>query len=87
MTDLLNQFINQAASDCVNAHIAPEPIEAPEPRPAERQRDLVRQRALAWGWRVMVADPSGGPSSLPAFRAGVEAFEAYRAEHDRRARS
>ena len=71
-----------------NAHVAPEPIEAPEPLEVRqlRQRDLVRQRALAWGWRVMVADPSGGPSSLPAFRAGVEAFEAYRTEHDRRAR-
>jgi len=71
-----------------NAHVAPEPIEAPpEPRPVERKRDLVRQRALAWGWRVMVADPQAGPSSLPAFRAGVEAVEAYLAAHDRRARS
>ena len=71
-----------------NAHVAPEPIEAPpEPRPVERKRDLVRQRALAWGWRVMVADPAFGPSSLPAFRAGVEAFEAYRREHDQRGRS
>ena len=65
-----------------NAHVAPEPIEAPEPLEVRQ----LRQRAIAWGWRVMVADPSGGPSSLPAFRAGVEAFEAYRTEHDRRAR-
>ena len=70
-----------------NAHVAPEPIEAPEPRPVERQRDLVRQRAVAWGWRVMTADPAGGTCSLPAFRAGVEAVEAYLAAHDRRARS
>jgi len=69
-----------------NCHVAPEPIEAPEPRPAERQRDLVRRNAIAWGWRVMVADPQAGPSSLPAFRAGVEAVEAYLAAHDRRKR-
>lgn len=71
--------------DTPAAHVAPEPVEAPEVRQL-RQRDLVRERAIAWGWRVMVADPMPGPSSLPAFRAGVEAFEAYRAEHDRRAR-
>jgi len=82
-----------------NAHIAPEPIEAPEPQREQRRRDLVRQRAMAWGWRVMTADPAGGTCSLPAFRAGVEAVESYiRARsprgptsamgaHDRRARS
>ena len=70
-----------------NAHVAPEPIEAPEPRPVERQRDLVRRNAIAWGWRVMTADPAAGTCSLPAFRAGVEAVEAYLAAHDRRARS
>jgi len=70
-----------------HSHIAPEPIEAPEPQREQRRRDLVRQRAIAWGWRVMVADPAFGPSSLPAFRAGVEAVEAYLAAHDRRARS
>jgi hypothetical protein len=69
----------------INAHIAPEPIEAPEPRPVEWQRDLVRQHALAWGWRVMTAE---GPalSSMASFRAGVEAYEAYLECHDRRAR-
>ena len=69
-----------------NAHIAPETIEAPEPRPVERQRDLVRQHALAWGWRVMTADGEA-LSSLASFKAGVSAYEAYLAAHDRRARS
>ena len=69
-----------------NAHIAPEPIEAPEPQREQRKRDLVRQRALAWGWRVMTADPAGGPSSLPAFRAGVEAYERHLSRHDYRGR-
>ena len=69
-----------------NAHVAPEPIEAPpEPRPVERKRDLVRQRALAWGWRVSKAD-GDAVGSLASFEAGVEAFEAYRSAHDRRAR-
>jgi len=86
MTDLLNQFINTCASDCVNAHVAPEPIEAPEPRPVERQRDLVRQRALAWGWRVMTADGEA-LSSLASFKVGVSAYEEYLKCHDRRARS
>jgi hypothetical protein len=35
----------------------------------------------------MTADPAGGTCSLPAFRAGVEAVEAYLDAHDRRARS
>ena len=66
-----------------NAHVAPEPIEAPpEPRPVERKRDLVRQRAIAWGWSVMTAQ--GSPPSVASFAAGVEAFEMYRAAHDRR---
>ena len=67
-----------------HAHIAPEPIEAPEPRPVERQRDLVRRNAIAWGWSVMTAQ--GSPPSVASFAAGVEAFEMYRAAHDRRAR-
>jgi hypothetical protein len=65
-----------------HSHVAPEPIEAPEPRPVERQRDLVRRNAVNWGWSVMTA--LGSPPSVGAFAAGVEAFEAYRAAHDRR---
>ena len=75
-------FVAMAESDCINAHIAPEPIEAPEPRPVERQRDLVRQHAIGWGWSVMMAQ--GSPPSVPSFAAGVEAFEMYVQAHDRR---
>jgi len=74
----------RAAAADTHAHIAPEPIEAPEPRPVERQRDLVRRNAIAWGWSVMTAQ--GSPPSVASFAAGVEAFEMYRAGHDRRAR-
>jgi hypothetical protein len=71
-----------AVVESLHCHVAPEPIEAPEPRPVERQRDLVRRNAILWGWSVMTAQ--GSPSTVGSFAAGVEAFEQYRAAHDRR---
>jgi len=81
----LTEFLSQAASDCVNARIRPEPIEAPEPQPVvERRVDRVRDRALRHGFNVATAE--AGPMSLAQFVAGVDAYELYLSCHDRRAR-
>jgi hypothetical protein len=69
----------------LGAHVRPEPIEAPEPQPV-RQRDLVRHRALTHGYNVLCAEQPA-VISYASFRAGVEAYELYRAVHDRRTRS
>jgi hypothetical protein len=86
MTDLLNDFINAAASDCVNAHIAPEPIEAPEPRPVEQQRDLVREEALLLGCLAMAKAGGWDTPHILSFREGVEAYEQHLSRHDYRGR-
>lgn len=66
-----------------HAHVRPEPIEAPEPQPV-RVRDLVRGRALLHGWNVLTADSLR--VSFSSWKAGVEAFEEYVRDHDRRRR-
>ena len=68
----------------LHVHVAPEPREAAEPQPV-RTRDLVRDKALRWGYAVMTGE---GPAlaTFPSFKAAVEAYELYRAVHDRRSR-
>jgi hypothetical protein len=67
--------------------------EAAEPQPdrlfessrPQRARDLVREKALIKGLDVMAAH-GRAPYSVADFAAGVEAYEWYRRENDKRAR-
>ena len=67
MTDLLNQFINQAAEDCVNAHVAPEPEPAPR---YTRAQQTARVRA----WQV-IAYSGGNLISYEVLSLAIDAYE------------
>jgi len=66
----------------VHAHVAPEPKEAPD-APSERRRDRVREIALHMGQET-ASQVGDVLIDFAAFKAGVEAYELYKAVHDRR---
>ncbi len=68
--------------DAVHANVASEPQEAAGPS-AQRKRDLIRENALHLG-HITASQEGGVPIRFDAFRAGVEAYELYKAVHDRR---
>jgi hypothetical protein len=70
MTDLFNDFINAAASDCVNARIRPEPIEAPE---VARRWDLRDHRAAVRAWQ-RVAGPGKPPISFETVTLAIQTY-------------
>jgi hypothetical protein len=47
MSDLLNQFINQCATESVNAHVRPDP----EPAAMPRRWGLAEHRACIKAWQ------------------------------------
>jgi hypothetical protein len=69
MPDLLNAFLNTCATESVNAHCRPEPIEAP----ARRRWDLRDHRAAIAAWQ-RVAGPGKPPIS---FETVVLAIQTY----------
>lgn len=73
----------EVSMDDLHAHVVAEPIEAPV-EVAPRGRNLVKERALLLGHTAMSQGRS--PYSVEDFARGIEIYEHYRLEHDRRAR-
>jgi hypothetical protein len=69
MTDLLNDFINQCASDCVNAHVRPEAAEAFP----SRRWDLRDHRAAVRAWQ-RVAGPGKPPISFETVTLAIQTY-------------
>jgi hypothetical protein len=67
MTDLLNQFINQVATESVNAHVRPEPVQAAMPR----RWGLAEHKACIRAWQT-IGDPKR--VSFEDCKLAVEAF-------------